>query len=1754
MSQVEERGLSIPGRLGERYEILELIGKSEITEVYRVKDRQGHRIVALKILQKSALAEYGLLLNREFFYLSQLSHPNIVQVFDYGISPDGLPFFTMEFVPGVEITRFFQGYTPKLINVLIEILSALDSIHREGLIHCDIKPGNILVYEDNGILRVKLLDLGFVERVSLAQEDKRGTPGYVAPEVLKGVEIDGRADLYSLGLVLYVILTGIGPDKGISLEEWLKRQYHTGFEPIRRFNPAVPEGLESVVLRLMNRERERRPRNAGAVIQDLMVAGLVPDPEPGIVRSAPASADWRTANRRDILAPGFVGRQELLDELKGLFAHASKGKPGVVFITGERGVGKSRLLAEFKFIAQLAGARVLAFEPVALGARSQSLVELLVSTLKTGAEPEQVIDFDLFEQSKFRLFEALVQRLKAVSESHVLTHSLVVLVDDFELFDPLSLEFLRYLTLSLEKERILVVVSGLKEERFLELVSELSNQERCRHFEVGVLTRENVRELVISVVGEIEGIEELVNWLVEFGGGNPLTTMELIYAMVEQGVLCRDGLNWRLSIESLSVFSIPKNVVELVRRRVAALSPEDLVLLEVGALFAGPFTIEFLRAVLNYHDRLLFQAVNRLKAAGLLRPFYQRDNETGQVRPGLVLASKILETVVSERIPPERRRRLHRQIALTMELLSAGERKRRVFDIAHQWIQSGDREQGYRYAVKAGEQARDWLLFDEARLFYESALQLAPDYVTAQERLQLIERVGELREATGRYAEAIDIYRQGLSTVVAYPIPGQDKLIIARFLRRLGLVSLKLGDSREALALFNQALAFTQDADTIESARLLADLGWVHCSAGNLELAEDYLTRAMKKAEKLRRDYPREANRLVGIVLYYFAFLQVVRRDYILALQLAENSIDVFRSIDDQFMISIVSQFLASLWLRRGETGRAKKCFEEAIRTQRQSGDVYYLLNSYHGLGLICYEQGVWEQAEEYFLSALQLAEKMGNSVDAFNLHLLLGNLYFERGDWGRAREHYERCLKIDERYREQIAPESRITLWNNIGHFYSLSGDFSAAAQYLSKAQELVASRRNPELKFFLAINQAKLELSAERYERAKWYLGQAVKALRDCRDFKKAGILWSVIGEYRLATGAQVYFEAQRAVAILENQPESIEYAQALRLLARSLRATAKIEQALKHFQKSIEILRRLGAKYELARTLLASAELFVGEGLPVLSAVRGVAGEQYEWVRANLQEALSIFKLLGLQIEVERTERTIERLEQRYGIIHLKSREREQYLRVFYQLSELMNNGIERDDFLEQVLEMVLSITRAERGIIFLFQRERLLPVAVRGVEEETVKDAETFSHTVLRKVRRRHEPLISTDALIDPRFNTASSVILNKIRSLLCVPLIWEDRVIGSIYLDSRVTTHLFTEEDRNLLQSVGHLISATIERSKVFQRWQEERTLSVDDLPIDPATGLFLGRSRVMREVLSLVDKIAPTDCTVLITGETGTGKGVVARLIHQRSGRKDNKFVPVNCGTLPETLFESELFGHVRGAFTGAVRDKTGIFETANGGTIFLDEITNTTLAIQAKLLQVLEEKIIRRLGDTETRLVDVRLICASNKDLLSEVKAGRFREDLYYRMNVVTITVPPLRERAQDIIPLANYFLRNFASQLNKPIGGFDNEVSEVFKVYSWPGNVRELQNTIERAVIMTQNPVITIEDLGEPFLKLRESIKKPPRNRRSLTREQVIQALAQTNGNITHAANLLSVHRRQIQRLIKRYEIQPRDIETQP
>ncbi|MGB4887053.1 MAG: sigma 54-interacting transcriptional regulator, partial [Nitrospira sp.] len=362
-----------------------------------------------------------------------------------------------------------------------------------------------------------------------------------------------------------------------------------------------------------------------------------------------------------------------------------------------------------------------------------------------------------------------------------------------------------------------------------------------------------------------------------------------------------------------------------------------------------------------------------------------------------------------------------------------------------------------------------------------------------------------------------------------------------------------------------------------------------------------------------------------------------------------------------------------------------------------------------------------------------------------------------------------------------------------------------------------------------------------------------------------------------------------------------------------------------------------------------------------------------------------------------------------------------------------------------------------------------------------------------------------------------------LVMKGFHSMCSLPLLSQDRVIGCLNLASR-QEQAFGEQDVEFLSQVAGQIALAVDNALAYQeitelkdRLTEEKLYLEEEIRLEHKFDDIIGDSRALKQVLGQVEIVAPTQATVLIQGETGTGKELIARAIHRLSGRSQRTFVKLNCAAIPTGLLESELFGHERGAFTGAIAQKVGRFELAHGGTIFLDEVGEIPLELQSKLLRVLQEQEFERLGSTRTIHVDIRLIAATNRDLAKMVEDHEFRSDLYYRLNVFPITLPPLRERREDIPVLVRYFTQHYAARMKKHIETIPGPSLEALSRYHWPGNIRELENLVERAVILTQGTHLQV-----PLLELKIEARQAPAPTPTLQdaeREQVLRVLRDTH-----------------------------------
>lgn len=500
----------------------------------------------------------------------------------------------------------------------------------------------------------------------------------------------------------------------------------------------------------------------------------------------------------------------------------------------------------------------------------------------------------------------------------------------------------------------------------------------------------------------------------------------------------------------------------------------------------------------------------------------------------------------------------------------------------------------------------------------------------------------------------------------------------------------------------------------------------------------------------------------------------------------------------------------------------------------------------------------------------------------------------------------------------------------------------------------------------------------------------------------------------------------------------------------------------------------------------------------------------------------------------------------------------------LTTLYEISKRLGASLNLEEILNSIMDILANNMGMSRGTLTVLDKdtkELKIEVAHGLTGEEKERGRYKIGEGITGKVVETGEPIIVPDIGKEPRFldrTKARGDIKKGNISFICVPVKAHNDVVGVLSVDKLFAKNVSFEEDVRLLTIIASLIGQAVKINQMVEKEKQELIFENIHLKKELKTKYRLenvvGSSDNMLFVYDAVERVSQSNATVLLRGESGTGKELIARAIHYNSPRADKPFIKVNCGALPDTLLESELFGHEKGAFTGAAQVRIGRFELADGGTIFLDEIGDISIQTQIKLLRVLQERRFERLGGTKTISVNIRIIAATNKNLEDAVKNGEFREDLYYRLNVVPIIMPSLRERREDIPLLIDYFLRRFNKENNKKIKLSPSAVTRLME-YLWPGNVRELENYIERLVIMSDKNLLQTEDILLPKTNVSFSLKigdeavdinsSLTKSVEGLEKQRITEVLKMCGGIQARAARMLCITPRQLGYKLKKYNI---------
>ncbi|MBN1442542.1 MAG: sigma 54-interacting transcriptional regulator, partial [Planctomycetes bacterium] len=960
------------------------------------------------------------------------------------------------------------------------------------------------------------------------------------------------------------------------------------------------------------------------------------------------------------------------------------------------------------------------------------------------------------------------------------------------------------------------------------------------------------------------------------------------------------------------------------------------------------------------------------------------------------LAHAPLRLVAYEAIPPSRRREIHRAIAGWLRARRADEADRAhvVARLARHYYLAGEEERAAAYLLKAAAHARLTGALREAAEHLSRFLEVSSDSGARFEALLSREETwGHLGERARQEEDLEELDR------LAADSGADDRRREALLRRALFLDS--HGQKRAALEKLREARSIPA-ADPRAGARLLSRMGMMQLFLSEFDEG--------------------------------FASL--------------EQSLEIARSAGSRPQEAECLQLRGLGRYLRGDYDDALADMSSALHIRRALGDEHRAGSIESNLGLIQLDRGLLEAAEERFKSSLETFRRIGHRRGEAVGSASLGLVYSEMGRMEKALGAIHHALEIRRELGDRHGEGADL---GNLGAVWMQLGLFERAIPLIEEAVEIAAAAENFTS---LAINEARLawidiqrqrlDAAASRLERAG---SLAEKAGGSSRKLSAAAVL------------ARLHLARAEPDAALEEAVALVEAArgarmrtwlvQGLSLRASALLEAGRIEEAESASREAIDELDRVPGWLERAheawfvRHQVLSAQRRQGSAA---DSPEDALRRAYTLLREKA-DALQDPDLRQSYLENIPLNRELSRLHEELNRqIHREIELRE---RSFYDIASSIHSIVELDPLLDRLLELAVESTHAERGLILLSdEKGEMMIRAARAMSQESVDDASQICRSVIADVASGGKPILATDATSDDRFRERHSIISFNIRTLMCVPMKLRDRdaVVGAVYVDGRGSSS-FAPDDLDYLVSFAQLAAIAVENARLMEtlraenrdlRREVERRLRLDNL---------VASSPAMTELVRQLGKVARTDVCILMTGETGTGKSLIAHAIHAASHRGQRPFVTVDCGALPESLLESELFGHKKGAFSGALFDRVGLIEEAEGGTLFLDEISNTSLDLQAKLLRVLQEGEIRRVGENHVRRVDVRIIAATNTDIAAAVKRSAFREDLYYRLNVISIEVPPLRRRPEDIPVLASHFAALAARRLGKSFDGFDDD-----------------------------------------------------------------------------------------------------------
>ncbi|MDP8237871.1 MAG: sigma 54-interacting transcriptional regulator [Candidatus Hatepunaea meridiana] len=1717
-----------PGQVvSNRYLVKEVLGQGGIGEVYLVSDQQADDTrKALKLVREDYLnLEISKRFVKEFQLLHLLKHSGIVYCYEYGRCDAAGEYFTMEYIDWPTLDTINEELSSDLIiRILYDLVDTLSFVHNHQIAHYDLKPNNIFIDIDTLLSDkksdtpiIKIGDFGLADlRLTEEYFERRGTYIYSAPEMFQDGNVDMRADLFSVGMIGFTLLTESHPYSIESDMSLLQQKQHWLPDQITWDNAGVPSALAAILTRCLNPNPAFRPRNTSEIIAELS-----------------RFTSHRTSSQVRLLTTPFVGRVGEMRHLGSIMHEVESREQWAFLIYGDTEIGKSRLIDEFALNQQLKGIDVIRLEGNDLAPffRYFNFEEEKFPP----ASPTDSLD-DILRRISYKFEDNLTLSDQAClipgsDQASLITPTLKPLVLCWHKFDSGGTNLIRAFKENLLHHPYIPILWLLESKNDIKELSSLSYSDHLIRRHLTPLGEDEVEILIGELLRRPHNYQVLSKHLFSYAGGEPGWLLHILRQLIDKKHIIYKGGNWH--ILDPDVVSSTQDVGELLKVDLNKLSTSSRWVIEwLATLLCQVLTpdttnqqaltqdttnqksdIEEIIAAVGIEPNTWSDIINELTDIGLI------DVIGGQI--GFRLP--VLRELAYKNISPSQRSQLHLRVGRWLEENRSSDNNiEALISIAHHYHIANESAPFLRIVEKILDLFKDPMVVHLDPDVLKAALAIEESPLNAIYRYRCYELLGKVYLNAKRYGDGAKIYQILLSdsSLKKY---GQIGTLYLELGKCLALIQDFDGAQNYLIRAFNSLK--TDEPEAV--CQVVSPLAYVLYQNGNFQESLEYVREYYKLVNNItsiekKRVHWINCGKLFILHNYY-------ENAYDCYTQVIEKSISPWESP------AIIKAYQAQieLMIKQGNWIESINLIDFIDREKTLSVNKWVDWYNPYLRAMAMISGGQIERGLNIYEEIEQNIKVHAIPIHFCRILLDLIRVDYFRGCYWQGMHRIRQSMRIVHRLKLEYL-QAVIQAWAI--RFRDMMKKQSD--KLIKRTNELIIKANHP-LSDCLASF-----LLTEHYLEKKDYIN-AISMLNlsfDSVSRTDFEIPLSLLEIMRIRHQAsvtpnntdEINFEELEALSyqIKQEIDKGEYYLQLLHLAVE----TGKIDFANSYCKRAINCFKK------------TEANLKIGHSLEVY----GNACK--EWKRHNeaqqiLNQAAIIYKGLGLPYQ---TPDKVS-LESSIKGDNIVTTERFPPLHELAEVIDMLNTMDDPDKLTHKLLKMALDGVGAERGLI-IFRREKTPGLSRRASIQVGLREAKTISRTIAEQVFKSNEPIFSDNALGDENMQSLESIQLSRIRAVACLPIISKGETEGVLYLDNRGSFRGFTDADKSYLRLLTNLTGTVLTHSRFVEVLREDVKTLRRNIDLFDGYDEFKGSSKAIREVFSLLSLLREQEMPVLILGESGTGKELIARIIHRQSGRSSRSFFSLNCAAFQDTLIESLLFGHIKGSFTGARSDHDGFFKQADGGTIFLDEVDEMSQAMQGKLLRVLQESEYYPVGDTRVRKTDVRILAAAKDTLPKNVESGKFREDLFYRLNVVQIKLPPLRERLEDIPLLVKHFVNDLSKEYNRRIKGIREDAETALQRYHWPGNVRQFENVMRRVFLFVQeDDWIDLDHLPEEILAIDTDTllkqKSLPVIIEDTERKIILKVLRQCDWNRSETSRRLRISLSGLIRRIKRYNLKPED-----